>query len=173
MRRRLPVFILIGCVALAFAMRGQAQDTGDLTAALSILKVLHKPNGAEVLEPTDHVKPGDVVEYRAVYHNQGKTPAKHVLATLPIPEGMEYKTSTAHPAAVMASTDGTTFASVPLKRQVQLADGKTAMREVPYAEYRFLRWDLGQLGAGKQQAVSARVQVSPPTTPTPAPPTGQ
>jgi hypothetical protein len=31
---------------------------------------------------------------------------------------------------------------------------------VPYAEYRFVRWDLGKLAPGKSAEVSIRAQVS-------------
>jgi len=56
--------------------------------------------------------------------------------------------------------DGHTFESIPLMRKVKLDDGREVMREVPAAEYRFLRWSLGTLGAHGQQSVRARVRVS-------------
>jgi uncharacterized repeat protein (TIGR01451 family) len=159
MSKQLLQWVLTACLVLLWAMPGQTQDKADVTAELSVFKVLHQ-DGKEVLEPTDRVKPGDLVEYKAIYHNKGKSSAKNVLATLPIPEGMEYQANTAAPQQVQASTDGTVFAPVPLRRAMPVAGGKAEVREVPYTEYRFLRWALGELAAGKQKTVSARVQVS-------------
>lgn len=40
-----------------------------------------------------------------------------------------------------------------------LPDGRTARREVPASEYRFLRWNLGDLPAGSTRTVRARMQL--------------
>lgn len=160
MSRRYLGWLLIGSLVLASTLTSHAASQGDVTAELAAFKVLVKPNGKEVMEPTERVQPGDVVEYRAVYRNRGKKPVKEVLATLPIPAGMAYQPNTAGPAVVHASVDGQTFAPVPLRRQIRLADGRMETQEVPYAEYRFLRWDLESLAVGKDKTVRARVQVN-------------
>ncbi len=59
-----------------------------------------------------------------------------------------------------ASLDGKSYAAVPLKRQVRLADGKVEERAVPYSEYRYLQWKLGDLAPRSNTTVSARMQVS-------------
>jgi uncharacterized repeat protein (TIGR01451 family) len=128
---------------------------------LAVFKVSLRPDGQEVLEPTTQVKPGDIVEYRAMYRNHSKKTVKEVLATLPIPEGMAYQPNTATPVTVWASLDGKTFAPVPLRREVRLPNGRMKHQDVPYTEYRFLRWDLASLAASQQETVQARVQVSP------------
>jgi hypothetical protein len=65
----------------------------------------------------------------------------------------------ASPQKVEASLDGQTFAPVPLMRKEKTADGRTVMREVPVAEYRALRWPLGNLSAKQSRTVTARVRV--------------
>ena len=66
-----------------------------------------------------------------------------LVATLPIPEGLEYLPKTVRPAPALASLDGKTFAPMPLKRKVRLADGREVEREVAASEYRFPALDAG------------------------------
>jgi hypothetical protein len=84
------------------------------------------------------------------------------MATLPVPHGMEFLPSTASPVRVMASTDGANFAAVPLMRKVHKADGTVDEQPVPVSEYRFLRWNLGELPAGAGKNVSARMRLTGP-----------
>lgn len=115
-------------------------------------------NGKESKASAEKAAPGDIVQYTAIYKNKDKSPAKQVLATLPIPVGTEYVSGTAIPAGATASTDGTKFASIPLKRMVKNAEGKTIEQEVPFSEYRALRWSFGELAGGESRTVSARVK---------------
>lgn len=115
----------------------------------------------ETRASADSAKPGDVIEYRADYRNAGKSTARAVLATLPIPPGTEYIAGTAAPGAgLRASLDGKVYQALPLMRRVKRADGQTVDVPVPLAEYRFLRWDLGDLAAQRESSVSARVRVA-------------
>ncbi len=139
------------------------QVTADMTASKVVLED-HK----EVLASAKQAKPGDVIEYRVVYRNRDKAAARNVMATLPVPQGMEYLPRTASPVQVMASTNGSDFASVPLKRQVKKADGSVQEQEVPYSEYRFLRWNLGELPGGSSKSVSARMRIVTTPVATPA-----
>jgi len=115
-------------------------------------------NGKEVMSPAANAAPGDVIQYTATYKNTDKAPAKQVLANLPIPVGTEYVSGTAVPVGALASTDGTTFAPIPLKRMVKNSEGKTVEQVVPFSEYRALRWSLGDLAGGESRIVSARVK---------------
>jgi uncharacterized repeat protein (TIGR01451 family) len=161
MRTRYFGWALLSALVFTGTFVSPAASQGDVSAKLAVFKVLSSPDGKEVLEPTDQVKPGDLVEYRVVYRNTGKKQVKEVQATLPIPTGMEYQGNTANPVVVRASADGKTFERVPLRREVQLANGGTEIQEVPYREYRFLLWDLASLAAGQETTVRARAQVNP------------
>lgn len=133
-----------------------------LLAEVKVILVASKVvsvNGAEQREPGDKAKPGDVIEYVAEYKNPDKNPVKNVMATLPVPSGMEYIPQTATPEQVTASSDGVTYAPVPLKRSVRGADGKMVQQLVPYAEYRSLRWSLGEIAGGNSKSVKARMKV--------------
>lgn len=116
-------------------------------------------NGKEQMESSDKAKPGEVIEYVAEYRNTGKTPVTDVVATLPVPAGMEFLPDTAQPPQLMASTDEHNYAPVPLKRKVAGPDGKLVEQVVPYSEYRSLRWPLGKLQGGESKSVKARMRV--------------
>jgi len=133
---------------------------GSVAVELTAQRVT-KAQGKEVLVPADEAKPGELIEYRALYRNDGAGEARGLMATLPIPHGTAYVPGSALPRRVEASLDGRTFAPVPLKRTVKTPDGRTVVQDVPVAEYRALRWPLGALPSRDQRAVSARVRVEP------------
>ena len=116
-------------------------------------------DGAEHKQSADKAKPGEVIEYAAEYQNLDKASVKNVMATLPVPAGLEYLPETSSPQIMMASTDGSTYAPAPLKRSVRGTDGKMMDVLVPYSEYRSLRWNLGEISAGASKTVSARMKV--------------
>ena len=133
-----------------------------LLAEVKVVLVANKivtVNSVEQREHGDKAKPGDVIEYVAEYKNPDKNLVKNVVATLPVPSGMEYVPQTAAPEQVTASTDDVTYAPIPLKRSVRGADGKMAQQLVPYSEYRSLRWSLGDIAGGNSKSVKARMKV--------------
>ena len=154
---RLLVTALTGAVVVIPAF---AFAEGDVTVTLTANRMITKSGAAEVSAPAAQVRPGDVIEYRASYRNQGASRVHGVAATLPIPAGTEYVARSASPAAQLASTDGLTFAPIPLTRRVRLADGREVTREIALTEYRALRWTLGSIDAHRQQVVRARVRVT-------------
>lgn len=152
-------------LAFAFALVATfapalAYADGDVTVTLHAARVT-MANGREVLAPADQAKPGEVLQYRAVYTNTGKRDVRQLMATLPIPAGVEYLPTTAAPAAVLASLDGRTYAAVPLTRKERTADGREVIVEIPASEYRFLRWAVGQLPAKQTRTMTARMRVAP------------
>ncbi len=158
--RRLS-FLLIGGAIFGLVATGEAVDKGDISAELTAYTVQSKEDGTEELRVAKRVKPGDLVEYRTEYRNQGKASVTNLVATLPVPEGMSYLPKTAVPAVATASLDGKQFAPLPLMRWVRLSDGTRVQRQVPYHEYRFLRWHLDTLASGDNAVVQARMSVNP------------
>jgi uncharacterized repeat protein (TIGR01451 family) len=143
---------------LAAAPVALAQRVGDpLESQLSARKVV-VAEGRETLVDAASARPGDVIEYVATYRNTGKSPIRGLQATLPIPQQTEFIPGTTRPAESKASLDGRTFADIPLKRKVT-RDGKQIEEQVPYREYRALRWFAGELGGEKTMAFTARVRV--------------
>lgn len=136
-----------------------AADTQAVDVRLQAFQVVAQDKGGEKLVPALEAEVGDTIEYQITYQNQGKTVAQAVAATLPVPEGaMSYLAGSAAPKAVQASLDGKTFAPLPLTREV-VRKGLRVVERVPASEYRFLRWNLGDLAPGQAITVSSRMKV--------------
>jgi uncharacterized repeat protein (TIGR01451 family) len=149
---------LKGAFAIAVAVALYLPLQADVKVLLVASKIV-KLNGNEQKQPGDKAKPGDVIEYVAEYKNLDKKAVLNVVATLPVPSGMEYLPQTATPERAMASTDDVNYSSIPLRKNVRGADGKTVQQMVPYTEYRSLRWELGEIGGGASKSVKARMKV--------------
>src|SRR5437762_1650033 len=145
MHRWMERTLVTALVVTALLIPAFARAEGDVSIALSAQRVTAKAGGREAVERADRAKPGDVIEYRATYRNQGHAVVRRLDATLPIPAGTEYLDRTARPAVMLASLDGRSFAPIPLMRRVRLADGREVMHAVPASEYRWLRWSLGSI----------------------------
>lgn len=137
-----------------------AADAGEqVDVVLHAFQVVAGDGGK--LVPATVARPGDVIEYRITYRNAGRAPARQVAATLPVPPGgMAYLDGSAGPVPFQASLDGTHYAAPPLKRDV-VRDGRRVVETVPPSDYRFLRWNLGDLAAGQSATVSARMRLAP------------
>jgi uncharacterized repeat protein (TIGR01451 family) len=155
--RRTLAFAILAVAVFAPAL---AHADGDVHVALTAQRVT-VADGKDVYASAEKARPGDVIEYRAVYKNDGRTAVRELDATLPVPNGLEYLPKTAAPAVVLASTDGQSFAPVPLVRKTRTADGREEIREVPLSEYRALRWSIGALAAKESRTVRARMRVAP------------
>ncbi len=160
MRAFLTRGLLAVLTAVASFGPAMAQTDNPVHVALTAQRVT-VVNGRETFASANEAKPGEVLVYRATCSNDGKQTVHSVMATLPIPAGLEYLPRTAAPAVVQASLDGKTFAPVPLVRRVRGADGREVVQEVPPSEYRFLRWSVGTLAPKAARTVTARARVAP------------
>lgn len=161
----------LGLACLVFAASASAQaakaPAEPLAVTLTLKRVQSGADGKEKLVDAPSVKPGELLEYQAVYANKSVQPLEGVTATLPLPEGIDYQGQSARPMPVLASTDGKTFAAEPLMRTVKDKDGKSVSEPVPYAQYRALRWQVKRVEPGKDFTVKARARVAQ-TSPAPA-----
>ena len=119
---------------------------------LELFKVTSK-DGKEALVSAKETKPGETLEYRATYKNISKAAVRNLLATLPVPKGMEYLSKSASPAGAEATIDEVTFSPIPLIDAVK-------KEMIPANQNRALRWKVPELGADKSIVVSARMKVS-------------
>ena len=155
------LLIVMLCIVALSSMAMAADGDGSVRIALTAQRIVSDRNGKDMFIEAREARPGDVVEYRAVYRNQGKQAVHNVLAILPVPaNSMSYVPASASPHQVWASLDGKQFAVVPLMRVTLLPDGKREPRPVPVSEYRFLRWDIGELKPGAQAIVTARMRMT-------------
>ena len=159
----LGAFLLFAAGAWA-----QTQPPRDVTVLLKGEKIILGTDGKEAREPATQAKPGDVIEYTATYSNKGRSAVKNVVATLPIPQDTDYQGASAKPGNAQAATADGQYRAMPLKRKVKQADGKEVEQDIPLTEYRNLRWQVGELAAGKEFVASTRVRIS--TTPIAAAP---
>ena len=155
-------------LSFAFAMTAWILPPAAMAADIATLldvkldasKVVTEANGVERHLPADTARPGDIIEYRVSYQNRSTAIARKVQATLPIPVGgLEYLPNAVQPRMVRASLDGKRFDPIPLQRKIRLANGKQELQPVPTSEYRFLRWDLGDISTGRSVTVSSRMRV--------------
>jgi len=152
---------VLALVALTFVAPVAARAQGNVKVSMTAHRITTTDRGEERLVPAEQARPGETIEYRARYHNEGDAAVRQLVASLPIPAGTEYVPGSAAPAQVLASLDGKTFAPVPLKRRVRLADGREVERDVPAREYKALRWTIGTLAANGERTVRARMRVTP------------
>lgn len=150
----LKTLLVLTVLAMVFSLTAHAQVTAEMTASKIVAQ-----GDKETRDAADKAKPGDVIEYRVVYKNAGKSPVKNVQGSLPVPIGMELLPQSPQPADVTATVEGTTYAKLPLKRIIVAADGKQKEVEIPIAEVRGIRWNLGQLQAGESREVVARMRL--------------
>lgn len=160
MDRPIRLVLALGLAVSLVSIPAFAQASGDVQISLKAQRISVE-RGQEVRVSAHRAKPGDVIEYDATYHNTGSAPVSGVLATLPVPSGLEFIPKTASPQRLEASLDGATYAAVPLTRKVKRADGREEVREVPAAEYRSLRWTIGALAPKQRVHVVARMRVAP------------
>src|SRR6478672_1529447 len=96
----LPKALLL-CLVLAASgvssTHGQGKQS-DLNVSLAAQKVV-VAEGKESLVPADKAKPGDVIEYKALYKNGGKTALHDLAATVPIPVGLSLVENSPQPTA--------------------------------------------------------------------------
>jgi len=136
-----------------------AQNAGDVHVTLKAQKVLKSKDGKEMLQVADRAFPGEVIQYDALYQNQGRNGVHNLQPTLPIPAGLVYLPESTSPAPAQASVDGKNFSAIPLMRSVPTADGGVKQEPIPFSEYRALRWQIGDLDSGKTAMVSARARL--------------
>lgn len=138
--------------------KAAVSEKDPVVITLTLKRIVTDAKGQETREDAPKIKPGDVLEYSAVYRNRGKQAVTGVKALLPIPKGLIYVKQSAKPLPVEATADGVKYAAEPLMRTEKDQTGKEQQVEVPYVEYRSLRWEVGELSAGKKVEVSARMK---------------
>ena len=155
------IFKVLGAaMALAIALPAAAQGTARpaVEARLEVHKVVRTSDGRESVVDADSAKPGDILEYAVTYRNTTAEAVRDFQATLPIPQATEYLAGTAKPVAAKASLDAKAFDAMPLKRKV-LRNGRDVEEAIALREYRYIRWTLPELAAGKSATFFARVRV--------------
>ena len=148
---------LFAVAGLLLAVNASAEtkvSKDPVSVELKTYLVSASADGKPTAKLVTKVKPNDIIEYRATYTNNTSGKIKNLAATLPIPAETQFLAKS-QPENAQASTDGTNFAPMPLKRK----EGNQ-MVNVPLKDYRALRWTIAELPAGKSVIVSAQTRVS-------------
>jgi uncharacterized repeat protein (TIGR01451 family) len=157
----LHMIILAGFLnaGMAYAVGEDPNPNSPVVIKLELKLVETNDKGKETIKNAPKVKPGDLVEYSAIYRNRSQAAITGLKATLPVPVGLQYVGGTAKPGKFEATIDGAKYELAPLIRTVKDADGKEQKEKVAFEEYRGLRWEVGTLDAGKKVTVKARMRV--------------
>ena len=179
MWRGVPVRLLAVAVGVMWLPLVSGAQTSPapvppLLVTLQQFKYLGPSQAAEVLLEAGAVRPGDVIEYRASYHNRGSEPLA-VTARLPIPLSVVYEASSASASQSLQPTVAQAdqrFAPEPLEKTVVRSGSEPVVVKVPYADYRYVQWNLGRLQPGitKEVRLRARVAQTQPLAPSAATP---
>lgn len=149
----------------AFAQAAAAAAPAAARAEIKLVayRIVSSPSPTgvrETREPLKTLSPGDLIEYEATYFNRSAQAMRDVSMTVPVPAGgLAYIAAQKAPLASSASTDGKVFAALPLTRDAVAAGGKHITQPVPLADYRVLRWNLGDLPAGASRSTRVRMQM--------------
>ena len=113
-------------------------------------------NGQEQLVPVNaktRLQSGNVLEYQGFFTNTNADRVRKMTVTMSIPQQVELLRVVA-PDFPYGSADGTTFARMPLRGQV---DGQN--QEIPLKYYQAVRWDLEGIGLNDTVVVKYRAKV--------------
>ena len=155
-----PLLLALAALAIATASPSLAlaQKGAEPVESVLVARKVVVAEGRESLVDAADARPGDVIEYAATYRNTGKEAIRGLKATLPIPPQTEFIPGSARPAKAQASLDGRAFADMPLRRKAT-RNGQAVEEDVPWREYRAIRWAAGDLGAGSSLTYTIRVRV--------------
>jgi hypothetical protein len=100
----LPLVALLAIQSGAFSAPS-SNNADPVKVELTATKVLSSNGGRETFQPADMTKPGETLQYQAIYRNQSRGSIGNLNATLPIPVGLEVVVSSLKPAGAQASLD--------------------------------------------------------------------
>jgi len=158
-------------LVFAFGLLLAVPARAEVRSQLAAFQVLPGDNGAERYAAADAAKPGDVIEYRLEYRNDGKQAVTQLVVNGPVPAGTVYiggSAQTATRAQLKFSYDGGTSWHVTAPLQViKGTDGKSITRPAPDDAVTNVEWLVQEpLKAGIAQQYRYRVRVVTGSEPT-------
>lgn len=119
--------------------------------------VVRQAGGSETLEPVTAntaIKSGDVIEYHGLFTNTGKDRVRQMTVTLALPQGAAFTGVTEPALGVKASLDNSRFVFMPIR-----VSNNGAVENVPFAQYKALRWTIEEIGIGATAVVKYRATI--------------
>jgi len=149
-----------------FPWSASAEEAPRIALSTGVEKeVVVEKDGRQVTEriPLDKASPGEILVYTITYNNEGKTVAKDILVTDPIPTGTIYVLDSAEgkDAQITFSIDGgRTYSKPPVKYKTKRQDGREEETEAPAALYTHVKWVIAKNISPEQSgAVSFKVRI--------------
>lgn len=149
--------------ALMLLMSAAVWADAPLSSQMDSYLVTSK-DGKEVVEEAEQASPGDIVEYRLTYTNNGDQPLSGLVITGPIPANTVYLENS---AATQVSADftvsidnGDSFQAELITETVTGDNGQSKNVEVSPSDYTQVRWQpKGSLQPDQVQEYRYRVTV--------------
>jgi uncharacterized repeat protein (TIGR01451 family) len=162
MSKRLQWTLLTAAMVLFYLPGAAGAD--PLESRMTAYRVEIDATGTEVLEETSHAAPGEVIEYRLEYRNNGDSPIGELIVVGPIPANTHYvPDSAATPVRheFRVSIDGgKTWDPEPVRRLRPQSDGSMQTVVVSAEEYSHLRWTAKEpLPPEQSQTYRYRVRI--------------
>lgn len=162
----LLVCALMQCAAAAGASGAADAERQDspLSIQLSVKKIVHIKNEERKVDAS-RAEPGDILEYRAVYKNIGRSGLNALSAILPLPEHTTLVGGSPYPGNPEVSTRSAKekFLPLPISDSTSKASSEAVSSKdgsPGFGRYGALRWEISQLAPGESFTVGARVRVN-------------
>ncbi|NND89932.1 MAG: DUF11 domain-containing protein [Granulosicoccus sp.] len=158
-----PRFLLV--LSVLFSMAGLAFASGPVTGEIQAFIVSVDEDGKEVILQADEAEPGNVMEFRIVFTNNGDDDVRGVQVVDPIPQNTRFVPDSPQsdvPADFEVSIDGgESFELEPVVRIETQADGSQKEVVIPPEQYTHVRWLAQQelTSNGGQHQFTYRVTV--------------
>jgi len=152
-------------LALVLGVAGIAYAKGPVTGEIQAFIVTKDSDGQEKIQPAKETLPGQVMEFRIVFTNNGESGVSGIKVVDPIPENTRF-IGDSHDADVAAQFEvsidgGESFEVEPVVRLETQADGSQKEVVVPPEQYTHVRWVASEEleSKGGKHSYSYRVSV--------------
>ncbi|MGQ7845574.1 hypothetical protein ACUNV4_13910 [Granulosicoccus sp. 3-233] len=151
--------------ASTFVFASVSLAEGPVSGHISAYTVTVDADGKEIIQPTAEARPGELMEYRLIFVNNGKSEVSGMSIVDPIPANTTFVSDSANSNAESrfeVSVDGgRTFESEPVLRIETQADGSQKQVVIPPSQYTHVRWAAVETldGEGGTQQYAYRVTV--------------
>lgn len=168
-RNKLMPFLSVVSAVSLFAMTAQAQAEG-LTSEMSFKVIELADDGSETLTARNSVRPGELIQYEILHHNEMDADLLGLAVAVPVPAGVtvvlgneesSLPASFEVQAELEPETPGLEWSALPAFRTVVEADGTTRREPLPAEAIEAVRWNLeAALPSGETALNSYRVVVN-------------
>lgn len=157
--------LALGAAVLGFSSGALADEQPALVTHLEGYNVAIDEEGKETFSEAKGVVPGQVIEYRMFFKNQGENAIKQWRPIGPVPVHTTYVANSAITDVrgdLRVSVDGgNSYEAEPVKRTRTLPDGTVEEYIIPPSSYTHVSWNVKErLSSGETEVFKYRVRVN-------------